>query len=190
MGDPPILNIIGEQVALGPIRRDLVPLYQRWMNDFDVTRTLAIGIRPMPFEAENGWYEAASSGVLGPVFTIYEKTALEPVGVTGLHEVDQTHRTAEFGITIGSKEHWGRGFGTETARLMLEYGFVGMGLHNIMLRAYAYNPAGIRAYEKAGFQHVGRRREAHWFGGKPHDVVIMDCVASDFTPTVLAKLLP
>ena len=27
---PPIINIAGEKVALGPLRRDLVPLYQRW----------------------------------------------------------------------------------------------------------------------------------------------------------------
>lgn len=31
---PPIVNITGERVALGPLRRDLLPDYQRWLNDF------------------------------------------------------------------------------------------------------------------------------------------------------------
>ena len=28
----PILNIVGNLVALGPQRRDLLPTYQRWLN--------------------------------------------------------------------------------------------------------------------------------------------------------------
>ena len=38
----PVISILGEKVALGPIRRDLVPLYHRWINDFAVLRTLHI----------------------------------------------------------------------------------------------------------------------------------------------------
>ena len=34
-GHRPIINILGDQVALGPPRRDLLPTYERWMNDFD-----------------------------------------------------------------------------------------------------------------------------------------------------------
>ena len=34
--EAPILNLRGEKVALGPLRRDLVPTYLRWINDFEV----------------------------------------------------------------------------------------------------------------------------------------------------------
>jgi len=37
-----IINIVGEKVALGPNRQDLVSLYQRWYNDFAVLRILHI----------------------------------------------------------------------------------------------------------------------------------------------------
>ena len=37
-----------EWVALGPMQRENLPLLQRWMNDFEVTRTLAFGVRPKP----------------------------------------------------------------------------------------------------------------------------------------------
>ena len=30
----PILNVVGERVALGPLREELLPLYGRWTNDF------------------------------------------------------------------------------------------------------------------------------------------------------------
>jgi hypothetical protein len=31
--ETPILNVVGERVALGPLREDLLPLYGRWIND-------------------------------------------------------------------------------------------------------------------------------------------------------------
>ncbi len=40
INDEPIVNIVGGLVTLGPLRRDLLPTYQRWMNDFTVVRNL------------------------------------------------------------------------------------------------------------------------------------------------------
>jgi RimJ/RimL family protein N-acetyltransferase len=105
---------------------------------------------------------------------------LRPIGNTGLHQVDHTNRTAEFGIMIGEKDCWGQGYGTETTHLMLDYGFNYLGLHNIMLRVYSFNQRGIRAYQRAGFQIIGHRREAHRLGSQPHDVIYMDCLATEF----------
>jgi len=192
MRDGPVINITGELVALGPQRRDLLPLYHRWVNDFEVTRTLTLGFAPVTWEAEEAWFTRASAEAGGrdAAFTIYERAGLRPIGNTGLHEIDHQHATAEFGIMIGEKDCWGKGYGTETARLMLEYGFTGLGLHNTMLRVYAFNERGIRAYHKAGIREVGRRREARRIGGRAVDIVIMDCLATEFEGTALRPLLP
>lgn len=176
----PIVNVKGERVALGPLRRDLLPLYQRWMNDFEVTRTLAVGMRPITAEVEQAWYERVTASERDVVFTIYERRALRPVGATGLHDVDHRQRTAEFGIVIGDRASWGRGYGTEATRLLLDYAFNGLGLHNVLLRAYAFNERGLRVYEKAGFRPIGRRREAHRLAGRAYDVLYMDALATDF----------
>jgi RimJ/RimL family protein N-acetyltransferase len=187
--DQPIINITGDKVALGPIRRDLLSLYHRWINDFEVTRTLAARLRPMTWEAEEGWYERASKGDGAAMFTIYERATMRPVGTTGLEEIDYFHRTAEFGLLIGEKECWGKGYGSETTRLILDYGFTVLGLHNIMLTVYSFNERGLRAYTRAGFREIGRRREAIRLGGEAHDVVLMDCLATEFHSTVLRPLL-
>ena len=42
------------------------------------------------------------------------------------------------------------------------------------------NRVGIRAYEKAGFKPIGRRRECRVMGGKVYDEIYMDCLASEF----------
>jgi RimJ/RimL family protein N-acetyltransferase len=178
--DEPIINLMGEKVALGPLRRDLLPLYQRWVNDFEVTRTLSIPGGPLTLEAEEAWYDGASKSHNIVSFTIYERVTLRPIGTTGLMGLDHANRTAEFGILIGEKDCWGKGYGTETARLVLGYGFTIRSLHAIFLRVYSYNERGIRAYTRAGFQPAGRIREAHWYAGKPYDVLFMDCLADEF----------
>lgn len=187
-----ILNIVGDLVALGPQRRDLLPLYQRWVNDFEVTRNLGLGLYPVTWEAEEAWFArmgAQQPGGRDVAFTIYEREHLRPIGNTGLHEIDHRHGTAEFGIMIGEKDCWGKGYGTEATRLMLAYGFAGLGLHNIMLRVYAYNERGLRAYRRAGFREIGRRREARRLGGHAYDVVYMDCLATEFRGGALRGVL-
>jgi RimJ/RimL family protein N-acetyltransferase len=185
----PILNIEGDLVALGPARRDLLPLYQRWANDFAVTRTTGLAARVMTLEAEEAWFAAISSGERNVAFTIYERATQRPIGLCGLHDLDLRHRTAEFGLMIGAKDCWGRGYGSEVTRLTLDYGFNVLGLHNVMLQVFASNARGLRAYQRAGFREVGRRREAHRLGGRVEDVVWMDCLATEFESPVLRRVL-
>ncbi len=187
--DAPILNIVGERVALGPIRKDLVPLYQRWFNDFHMLRTLGMRPGPMTLEQEEGWYERASrESPDSVVFTIYERGSWQPIGTTGLGQIDFRNRTAEFGISIGEPAARGRGYGTETTRLVLDYAFTALGLNNVMLRVFEYNLAGRRAYEKAGFREIGRRRAARYMAGRYWDEILMDCLASEFESPVLGEI--
>ena len=134
----------------------------------------------MTLEAEEQWYESASKSPGDNVrFTIYEKETLRPLGTTALYGVSHFHRTAEFGIMIGEKDCWGQGYGTETARLMLDYGFRRLGLHNIMLRVFSVNERAVRAYLRAGFQEIGWRRECLRIGDAVCDEIYMECLASD-----------
>ena len=89
---------------------------------------------------------------------------------------------------IGEGAYRGRGYGTETTRLMLDYAFTALGLHNVFLTVNAYNYAGIRAYEKAGFREFGRRRQCKMRGGRRWDVVYMDCLATEFSSPVLTAI--
>jgi len=119
---------------------------------------------------------------------IYERATMRPVGGVNLHAIDHRHRTAELGIYVGETDCWGKGYGTEATMLVLDYGFNALGLHNIMLRVFSHNPRAIRAYEKAGFRVIGRRREAHRHGGEVHDDIYMDCLSTEFASPVLRQM--
>jgi diamine N-acetyltransferase len=186
--ESPVVNIVGDRIVLGPLRRDLLATYQRWINDFTAARNLAVAPLPLTMEAETAWFDGVTASATDASFTIYERAGGRPIGNTGLHGIDYRNRTAEFGILIGEADARGRGFGTEATRLMLDYAFTALGLHNVMLRVFAYNLAGLRAYEKAGYREFGRRREAILMGGRLWDVIYMECLASEFTSPVLARV--
>jgi RimJ/RimL family protein N-acetyltransferase len=175
----PIINIWGEKVALGPLRRDLLPLYTRWVNDFEVIATLGLALGATTFEKEEAWYESARNPGDGVQFTIYVRETMQPIGTTGLTYSFQNQR-GTFGIMIGDKTAWNKGYGTEASRLMLDYGFNKLGLHHINLTVHSTNTRGIRAYEKAGYKIAGRLRESFKSGHKFVDVVYMDCLEREF----------
>jgi diamine N-acetyltransferase len=186
--EAPILNIEGKLVALGPMRRDLIPAYLRWINDFGTTRFLSIQPRPMTLEEETAWYDRSVREDQF-VFTIYERATGRPVGNCDLFAVDFRNRRAEVGIMIGEPDARGRGYGTEAMRLLLDFGFTALGLHSIMLDTYEYNHAARRCYEKVGFREIGRRRESNWSNGRFWDKIYMDILASEFeSPVLRAKL--
>ncbi|MBA3390044.1 MAG: GNAT family N-acetyltransferase [Rubrobacter sp.] len=118
----------------------------------------------------------------------YERATLRPIGNTVLAEIDFRNRSAAFGILIGDPDARGKGYGTETTRLILDYAFTAVGLHNVMLTVFEFNKAGIRAYEKAGYRELGRRRECRMMGGKLWDEIYMQCLSTDFESPVLGQI--
>ncbi len=186
---PPIINIAGEKVALGPLRKDLSPLHNAWSNDFEVQRFFE-NMRPMTSEAQEKWYARASKKETEATFTVYERKRFRPIGIAGLSGIDQANRNAEFFIMIGEKESWGQGYGTEVARLVLDYGFTCLSLHNIWLWVSSANERGLRAYRRAGFRMAGRLRQSSRVAGRACDDVLMDCLANEFEGGALSHLLP
>ena len=163
----------------------------KWMNDLDVTRSLGVAAgRPMTLEAEEAWYERASKNETEVHFMVYELATTRVIGSTALNRIDLFNRTAEFGILIGEKDCWGKGYGTETTHLMLDFAFNVLGLHNVMLVVFSYNQRGIRAYTKAGFKVMGRRREAKRYGGHAFDEILMDCLSTEFQGSAFQSFLP
>lgn len=121
-------------------------------------------------------------------FTIYRIDNWQPIGDVGLRDLDFRNGTGVLGIMIGERDCRGKGYGTEATRLMLDYAFTVLSLHNVMLDTVEYNVAGIRAYTRAGFREIGRWRESAVMNGKHWDVIYMDCLASEFESPVLSEM--
>jgi RimJ/RimL family protein N-acetyltransferase len=177
----PDLIIIGERVALGPLRRDLATTYARWVNSPEVRDGLLnLGVdTPETVEAwvDDRVRKGAERPPAAVTFTVYDRSDDAPVGTAGLFDISYVHSSAELGISIGERR--GQGLGTEATRLVLGWAFRTLGLHNVILGALAWNEAGLRAYERAGFRRIGVRRGGVMSRGERADVVLMDATPED-----------
>lgn len=174
----PIYNLEQDEIALGPLDCRFLDDYLRWVNDFETALTYADVALPVPRENREAWYERNAQGTDRSVvrFTIFERVTSQPLGLTNLHAIDLHHGTAELGLLIGDPAQRGKGHGTTVSRMMLDYAFNRLELHNVMLRVYSNNEAGIRAYQKAGFRVFGRRTECRLLFGQRYDEIYMECV--------------
>lgn len=187
----PFIITQGQRTGLGHFRKDLIPLYHRWYNDPAVQRT-TYHPQVVSIEALEADFDSYIRSDKNQPFTIYElseTSAHRPIGAAGLKDVDFRNRTAEFAILIGESDARGRGYGTEATRLVLDYAFTVLSLRNVMLNVYANNPAGVRAYEKAGFREFGRRTAAIEVAGECLDVIYMEALARDFDSPVLRDIM-
>jgi RimJ/RimL family protein N-acetyltransferase len=78
------------------------------------------------------------------------------VGEILLFWLSRANRAGEIGYVF-HPDHGGHGYATEAARVGLELGFDGLGLHRIIGRLDARNTASARVLER-----LGMRREAHF----------------------------
>jgi RimJ/RimL family protein N-acetyltransferase len=160
----------GELVRLTQVSRDNLPAYKRWMRDYEVQRFLARTPTPITDEAEEAWFESVAEDTGDYIFAIRTLDGDTLIGNCGLHNVEAKNRLAEFGIIIGEKDYWGRGYGTDAARVILRFAFDELNLHRVELDVYDFNPRAIRSYEKVGFVHEATRRDALFRDGAYHDV--------------------
>jgi diamine N-acetyltransferase len=180
--------IYGERIRFRAVEREDVPTFVRWLNDTEVKQGIMI-FHPFSQAQEENWFEGmikrpAEEQVLG--IEVKEPSGKEGIGnwkmigTIGFNDVNWRIRSAEFGIMIGEKNYWGKGYGTEAVRLIIQYGFNTLNLNRIFLRVFEDNHRAIRAYEKAGFILEGRMRQAEFHDGKYLDVLIMSVLRSDF----------
>ena len=186
----PTSHIPRPVVTLGPMTREMIPALCRWLNDPETTRALGDIRPPMMLGQVEAWYQRSASSPNIAGFSVYDADSGQLVGTTALLDIDHRNRTAEFGIIIGEPGARGRGVGTEVTRQMAAYGFSVLGLHSLWLTTYTFNIGGLRAYARAGYREVGRRRECYRYAGRAWDKVYMECLASEFPGPPAAELLP
>jgi diamine N-acetyltransferase len=181
--------LYGNQVRLRASERSDIPTFVRWFSDPEVTENLdMIGV--MGMANEEIWFEdMIKRPMIEQVLVIEAKIESSlsgepaswfPIGTIGLFEVNNTNRHAELGISIGEKDYWNLGFGSEALRILLNAGFNKYNLHRIELRVHARNLRAIKAYEKVGFVHEGVKREATFCDGVYMDMLTMSVLKPEW----------
>jgi len=153
----------------------------RWINDREVTRFMAARYL-MSSAAEEQWMRDRMVGPMSFAATPFaiETKDGEHIGNTSLFNVSPEDRKADFGIMIGEKAYWSKGYGSDATQTLLRFAFEEMNLHRVRLDTYAFNERAIAAYLKSGFAEEGRLRQARYSGGAYHDVVVMGALRDEW----------
>jgi RimJ/RimL family protein N-acetyltransferase len=174
--------IEGKNIALRPMQAsDINDRYLSWLNDRKVTEYMETGIFPSSLDDLKGFYKKMSQSKNDVMFTIITRKGSVHIGNIKLGGINWIHRYADLGIMVGDKKYWGKGYGTEACRLMLEYAFNVLNLNKVILGVYAPHQSAIKAYQKAGFRMEGRYKKIYNCRGKFVDKICMGILKSEFT---------
>jgi RimJ/RimL family protein N-acetyltransferase len=175
-----IRKIVGETCYLSPPAPEDAADWTCWLNDLEVAVPLGDeAYEPVTLEGQTGLLGAAARGGVH-AFAVVALKDDRPLGRCLLFDVNHVDRRGMMGIFLGQKGDWDQGLGQEATRLLLDYAFNLLNLHNVMLGTFSFNERALRCYQKVGFREFGRRREARLLGGRWYDLVFMDLLAPEF----------
>lgn len=171
----------GKKVLLRPIKRSDLSFTLKWFNDSEVLQYLSSYL-PMTEMSEEKWIEelGTTRKEKDVVFVIETKKAKRPIGNCGFHNINHKDQDAIFGIVIGEKNYWRRGYGTEAARLIIDYGFRQLNLNRISSCVLSFNERSIKLHKKLGFQEEGRRRKARFKNGQFGDEILFGLLREEW----------
>jgi len=170
----------GERIVLRRHVSGNIAAFQRWYADPEIARLARYQEAPMRADEIDRFFAARVLGTEALAMAVHEKPSGRLIGTCAFSQLDADNGSALFHITIGEKDAWGHGYGTEATWLMLRHAFEALGLHRIALYVFEFNERAIRAYERCGFVIEGRARESIWRDGRWWDELAMSVLETDW----------
>ena len=172
-----------KRLLLKPYNQDYAEMIFPVVSQFEISDTMIAIPHPYPRQAVHQWIDylekSAEQGTAFE-FAIFSKDHTENyIGNCGLVSISKSHQKAEIAYFIDKKQ-WGKGYATEAALLMIEYGFEKLGLERIYGHCMSRNPASRKVMEKIGFKFEGTLRHAIKKDDVFEDIDLLGMTRSDF----------
>jgi len=161
----------GEKIGLRPYKDEDFKEINRWVNDEKTTFYMFTGQRPTSLSASTSIYREQFENSSNVVFIVEDLQTQLPIGMAGLYDINPTARKAEFRILLG--EGRGKGLGTETTKLVTDYGFDRLNMNRIFLGVTEENAGAVRAYKKAGYKVEGILKDDLYRNGRYYNSIRM-----------------
>lgn len=161
-------------------RLQLVPLstsfasyeYVDWMNDSEVNRYLESGGNYTKEMLEIFLEEVEKKNML--FWAIVVKKNQKHIGNIKIDPINRKYMNGEYGILLGDRDSWGKGYAKEASKCVIDYCFSDkVGLRKITLGVVEDNRAAFQLYKKLGFKEEGLLRNHSYHVGKWCNIVRM-----------------
>lgn len=169
----------GERVYLRLVERDDLAQRVRWINDPAVQMTLNFDY-PTSLARTEKWFDGIVMDLSRRDFSIFTIEEDGYIGFCGLTSIQEQAKKAEMYAVIGDRDYWGSGYGTETYRVLTDYGFREIGLNRIYGYQLVHNEAAHRVVEKLGWKREGLLRQDRWSHGEIVDQYVVSILREDW----------
>lgn len=164
----------GDLVRLAPLDSDKhLDNAVRWLNDPEISHNLLIGDMPITKLWEAEYFERMMKMPSTDVGFAIELLNGEHVGFSGLHQINWRDGTATTGTFIGVQGHWGKGLGSDAARIRNRYAFDVLGLRYLMSAVLEGNDRSLGMLKRAGYVECGVYPKRIWKRGRYVDETIL-----------------
>ena len=171
--------LIDKRVYLRPFSKNDLSYVQKWSNDPEI-RKLTGEFAPMSHAEAEKFYRELRAYKDRIWFVIVLKKGNRVIGEAGLLRMFRPWRCTDMSIIIGEKDAWGKGYGTEAGRLLLDYAFERLVFHRISVGVVAFNERALRFWEGLGFKKEGVQRDGYYCNGKYSDFVMMSILEDEY----------
>jgi UDP-4-amino-4,6-dideoxy-N-acetyl-beta-L-altrosamine N-acetyltransferase len=171
--------IHGKKIYLTSIDKDNLNTLREWRNNPEL-RQYFREHRELSMDMQTNWYV---NKVLGDPnqynFEIHDNESKKLIGHCGLYYINWISKSAEFGIYIGDFSFRNGGYGSDSLRTLIDYGFNQLNMNRIWAEVYSNNDA-IKVYTKIGFKIEGVLRQNVFKNGEYFDSTIISLLKSEY----------
>jgi RimJ/RimL family protein N-acetyltransferase len=161
-------KLAGENgVTLVPMTLENFKLHGPWMLQPEIGRFWGPRFGEVTDEgAEKRFKEFADSANSVNWTIVYLE---EPIGFTGIFDIDWVRRDGESGIFIGRHDLFGRGIASEAIRLRTGFAWRELRMHRVHNWVAHANRGSRRANEKVGYKQMGLFVRSFYRSGEWYD---------------------
>ncbi|MBC6314969.1 GNAT family N-acetyltransferase [Listeria grandensis] len=169
-----------EKGIIRPIRMEDVEVMHAWEHDEEIATASGI-IKPRSLEVFQAAYAKYFLKVSDSLRLFSITLGGRVIGRAELGLIDRENGNAAFGIVIGDKSCWGKGYGKQAICDLLGWAFAELHLHKIYCEVYTFNDRSMNMMRSIGFHQDGVLREHEYFNGEYHDVAVFSILQSEYT---------
>ena len=172
----------GKLVKLRAYKESDIERGTEFINDEEVKKFLYTDI-PFPstkWEEEEWVKSRKSNSDCTYDFAIEDLETGKYIGGCSINECNSKNRNCTIGIMIGDKEYWGKGYGSDSLKVLIKFIFEEVNMNKIKLNVFSFNSRAIACYKKVGFIEEGVLKKELYRNGKYHDIIIMSLFKDDW----------
>lgn len=145
--------------------------YVSWLNDHEVNKYLETRGNYSIEKLKSFLIDQEKKDIF--FWAIHLKDSHKHIGNIKIDPINLVDNSGEYGILMGSKENWGKGYAKEASQGIVEFCFKVISLKKINLGVIENNESAVSLYNKLGFEIYQVIQNYGCYNGKDSNLIRM-----------------